>query len=279
MHERVTVVVMSRDRRDELVHTLARHETPVVLVDNGSTDGTVDAVRSLVPDATVVALPVNRGAPARNIGVRLAGTPYVAFADDDSWWAAGALARAVELLDAHPRVALLAARVLVGPEEREDPANRTMAAAPLGHEPDLPGPSILGFLACGVVVRRSAFLEVGGFDDVVFFHGEEERVALDLAAAGWGLAYVPELVVHHHPSPARDLRSRAALMVRNRVLVAVQRRPWRVVAHEVGRAVRSGRAGRAGARAALRRVPRALADRRRLPGPVERARLRLDEPA
>ena len=174
---------------------------------------------------------------------------------------------------------MLAARVLVGPEERDDPTNGAMAAAPLGREPDLPGPSILGFLACGVVVRRSAFLEVGGFDDVVFFHGEEERVALDLAAAGWGLAYVPELVVHHHPSPARELGGRAALAVRNRVLVAVQRRPWRVVAHEVGRAVCSGPVGRAGARAALRRAPRALAARRRLPGPVERARARLDERA
>ena len=66
-----------------------------------------------------------------------------------------------------------------------------MAAAPLGRDPDLPGPSILGFLACAVVVRRSAFLDVGGFDDVVFFGGEEERVALDLAAAGWGLATCP----------------------------------------------------------------------------------------
>ena len=249
----------------------------MVLVDNGSTDGTVDTVRSCVPDATVVALTANRGAPARNIGVRLAGTPYVAFADDDSWWAPGALARAVELLEAHPRAAVLAARVLVGPEEREDPTNGAMAAAPLGREADLPGPSILGFLACGVVVRRSAFLEVGGFDDVVFFLGEEERVALDLAAAGWGLAYVPELVVHHHPSPARELKGRAALAVRNRVLIAVQRRPWSVVVQEVGRAVRSGPVGRAGARAALRRAPRALAVRRRLPAPVEQARLRLDE--
>jgi hypothetical protein len=94
-----------------------------------------------------------------------------------------------------------------------------MAAAHLGRAPDLPGPSILGFLACAVVVRRSAFLAVGGFDDVVFFGGEE-RVAPDLAAAGWGLAYVPDLVVHHHPSSDRDVRARVAREVRNRVLVA-----------------------------------------------------------
>ena len=153
-----------------------------------------------------------------------------------------------------------------------------MAAAPLGQEPDLPGPSVLGFLACAAVVRRSAFLDVGGFDDVVFFLGEEERVALDLAAAGWGLAYVPELVVHHHPATARDRRGRAVLAVRNRVLVAVQRRPWSVVARQAAGALRSGATGHAGVRAAVRRLPRALRSRRRLPAAVEAARRRLDDP-
>ena len=64
----------------------------MILVDNGSTDGTVAAVRDARPDLRVVRLGTNRGAPARNLGVRLAATPYVAFADDDSWWSPGALA-------------------------------------------------------------------------------------------------------------------------------------------------------------------------------------------
>ena len=66
---------------------------------------------------------------------------------------------------------------------------------------------MLGFLACGAVVRREAYLAAGGFDDVVFFMGEEERLALDLATLGWGLAYVDEVVAHHHPSPTRDSSS------------------------------------------------------------------------
>ena len=274
----VTVVVVSRNRRDDLRRTLPRHEAPVILLDNGSTDGTVPAVRSGWPATTIVPLGDNRGAPARNVGVRLAPTPYVAFADDDSWWAPGSLARAVALLDAHPRAGLLAARVLVGPDQLEDPIGAVMAEAPLGREADLPGPSVLGFLACAAVVRRSAFLAVDGFDDVVFFGGEEERVALDLAAAGWGLAYVPELVVHHHPSASRAPRQRAVQQVRNRVLVAVQRRPAGVVVGTVVHAARSGPVGRAGVRAAVPRLPRALRARRRLPPAVEAARRSLDRP-
>jgi GT2 family glycosyltransferase len=153
-----------------------------------------------------------------------------------------------------------------------------MAAAPLGIPAGSPGPAVLGFMACGAVVRRDAFLACGGFDDVVFFAGEEERVALDLAAAGWALAYVPAVIAHHHPSPVRDVAHRRALLVRNAVLVAVLRRPWSVVAHRMIGALRGDVASRAGLRSALPRIPRAWARRRRLPGDVEAARQALDDP-
>ncbi|MEU4835977.1 glycosyltransferase [Streptosporangium sp. NPDC023615] len=272
---RVTVVVASRNRRRELERSLPHHEGPVILLDNGSSDGTAPAVRRDLPHVEVVELGRNLGAPARNIGVRLAGTPYVAFADDDSWWAKGALTRAAGVLDAHPRLAVLAGRVLVGARERPDPICAAMAAAPLGSEPDLPGPSVLGFLACGAVVRRDAYLAAGGFDDVVFFFGEEERLALDLAAAGWGLAYVPDVVAHHHPSPSRDPRGRRILAARNAVLTAVLRRPWPVVARTALAAARGGPEGRRGLCGAAARLPAALAGRRGLPPPVEAARRRL----
>src|SRR5947208_1837668 len=105
--DRVTVVVMTRNRWPDLSQTLPRHEPPVVVVDNGSDDGTPDRVREAFPCVEVVALDTNLGAPARNIGVERARTPYVAFADDDSWWAPGSLERAARIFDAHPRLGLL----------------------------------------------------------------------------------------------------------------------------------------------------------------------------
>jgi hypothetical protein len=124
---------------------------------------------------------------------------------------------------------------------------------------------------------KQSWRACGGFADVVFFAGEVERVALDLAAAGWALAYVPAVVAHHHPSPVRDVAHRRALVVRNAVLVAVLRRPWSVVAHRMIGALRGGAASRVGLRMALPRIPRAWARRRRLPGGVEAARQALDE--
>ncbi len=276
--DEISLVVITRDRWSSLRESLPRHEHRVVLVDNGSRDGTPGLVRRHFPEVQVVELAENRGAVARSIGVERARTPYVAFADDDSWWAPGALRQARSVFEAHPRLGLLAATTLVGPEQRQDPICRLMASSPLGRDDDLPGPSVLGFLACAAVVRRSAFLEAGGFDEVVFFGGEEERLALDLAALGWGLAHVDSVVSHHHPSPRRDDREREALLVRARLLTALLRRPGRAVAAEVVAALRGGPSGRAGLRAAATSLPQALARRRTLPPPVEAARRMLDRP-
>jgi GT2 family glycosyltransferase len=270
----VTTVVATRNRWPDLRSTLPRHETPVVLVDNGSDDGTPERVSKEYPHVEVVALGRNLGAVARNVGVQMARTPLVAFADDDSWWAPGALDRAAQLFVDHPRMALLAARILVGEAGSLDPTCVTMARSPLGRAPDLPGPSVLGFVACASVVRADAFLEVGGFDPVVFFMGEEQRLALDLAAAGLGVCYVDSVLAHHHPSSARDASSRRQREVqasRNAVLTAVMRRPWFEVARIIRLEMARGKTGRLGVARALLRGGRALEQRRVLPPEVEAA--------
>jgi GT2 family glycosyltransferase len=243
----VAVVIATRNRGPELLGTLARlraldEQPPIMVVDNGSTDGTAELVRIRCPAVQVVGLRRNRGGAARTVGARLVDSPYVAFSDDDSWWAPGALGRAAELLDRHPRLAVLAARVLVGPDRRRDPVCDEMAHSPLGRAADLPGPSVLGFIACGAVVRRSAFLEVGGFHTRLGVGGEEELLAVDLAARGWGLAYVEEVVAYHHPSPSRDPSARRRVQVRNALWSAWLRRPLggaaRQTVHLAARAMR-----------------------------------------
>lgn len=266
----MTVVVASRDRRDELTATLGRHRAPVVLVDNGSTDGTPEAVRTAHPDVDVVRLGRNLAAAARTIGVRRARTPYVAFADDDSWWAPGSLHAAAEVLAARPEVGAVTATTLVGPAGDRDPFSETLAASPLrGRHGDLPGPRVIGFMACATMVRRTDFLAVGGFDDVVRFPGEEERLAWDLTAAGADLVLAPAVVVHHHPSPRRSApAARRRGVARSRLLTGVMRLPWSTVAARTATDILSGAPERRGLWDARSDLAAALRGRRLLPADV-----------
>src|SRR5690606_19784064 len=121
---RVGVAIATRGRRERLLATLPRllalpERPPVVVADNGSADGSAAAVRAAFGGRAAVLAPGrSRGGAARAVAARARATPYVGFSDDDSWWAPGALARAADLLDARPRVGLLAAHVVVGPRRR-----------------------------------------------------------------------------------------------------------------------------------------------------------------
>ncbi len=228
----ISLVVITRNRRDQLLETLDRlvrlpDRPPVVVVDNASSDGTEEAVRRRYPEVRVVRLEENLGAAGRNVGAQTVDTPYVAFSDDDSWWAPGSLRRAADLFDTHPRVGAFVARALVGSEERDDPINADLTESPIAGiaGESLPGTPVLGFLACALAVRRDAFLEVGGFHPRFVVGGEEALLATDLRSAGWDIRYVPDLVIHHHPSAQRDSAARRRRTIRNELWFNWLRRP------------------------------------------------------
>jgi GT2 family glycosyltransferase len=268
----------TRGRRDRALATLDQLLTlperpPIVVVDNGSADGTPAAIARRHPGVRVIELGHNAGAAARTVGLRALQTSLVAFSDDDSWWAEGALERAAELFDRHPRLALVQARILVGPEQRLDPTCAAMARSRVPAPPGLPGPAILGFVACGAIVRSEAFLAVGGFHPRLGMGGEEELLALDLASAGWQLAYVESLVAHHHPEPGAGRDGRAGAQLRNSIWTTWLRRRAPAVVVRSARLFATGlRRGLARALLeAARGLPWVLRERRAVPPGVERS--------
>ncbi|OBA62461.1 transferase [Mycobacterium sp. 1100029.7] len=282
-NSRTSFVIATRDRSAELCGVLQRlldiGTCSIVVVDNASRDDTVSAANRVAARAagrlTVIPLDRNDGAVARNIGVAQCQTPYVAFCDDDSWWAPGATELAELVFDRYPTVALLAARTVIWPQLRDDPLVAELAASPLGREPHLPGPSILGFQACSALVRKKAFESVGGFSPILHFRGEEDLLAWDLAAHGWDLCFCRALVAYHQPSPIRSpSQAQHARVLRNALLSACLRRPadrciraatdllWSAI-HDTAHAKALGEA--------IAALPTALRERTRLPAPVERS--------
>jgi GT2 family glycosyltransferase len=274
---RVAVVVITHQRRDELLLALTRlgqlPERPhVVVVDNGSTDGTAEAVRTRHPEVELIASPQNLGAVGRNIGVARLDTPYVAFCDDDTWWEPGSLRTACDVLDAHPQLAVVTARILVEPGGAEDPIVAELRDSPVVGAGWLPGPALGSFLAGASVLRREAFLAVGGFSERLWLGGEEELMAGDLAAAGWELCYLPQLTVHHQASAARDPHRRRADGIRNTLWTTWLRRPLRPALRRtlhLLRTVPRDRVTARGLREALLGLPWVLRERRVLPPHAE----------
>ena len=274
---RVSVLVLTFNRRPEVLRTLGslRHlagRPTIVVVDNGSTDRTTEAISHNFPDACLVPLPHNVGAAGRNVGVSHVRTPYVAFSDDDTGWEYDALTRAADILDRHPTLAVVSAQVLVGAEGREDPACEPMKDSPLESE-GLPGKRILGFMAGACVFRVSAFLAAGGYLPRLIVGGEEALLSLDLAALGWRMAYCPQIVTHHHPSLVRDSRSRRRLLARNAIWTAWMRLPFIDALRETRRALGEMVRQRqlfAGCRDTLAGMSTAMSERRVVPAHVRR---------
>lgn len=225
---RVSVVLLTFNcaaRIDPVLDRLLTLGVPILAVDNGSADATVERLRRR--EIEVTALPNNIGAAARNVGVEQATTPYVAMCDDDGWFVREGLHRAADLLDQQPLLAVVNARILVCPDERLDPISAEMAESPLPDpDPDLPGTPLLGFMAGAVIVRRSAYLEAGGYDPRFFIGGEEETLCFRLARAGWRLRYVPEVLVYHQPSLA-NFNALRPYGLRNTLWNCWLHRPWR----------------------------------------------------
>ena len=275
--QRASVVVASHNRRERLLASLPHHlslpEGPeVVVVDNHSTDGTAEALAVAHPEVRVIRTATNLGGAGRNVGVKAVDTPYVAFSDDDSWWAPDALATAADLMDADPRLGAVQAHILVGEDERDDPMCLEMAESPLPGEPGQAGHPILSWVACAVVVRREAFLAVGGFSGRLWLGGEEELVGWDLASQGWLMSYVPEVVAHHDPPPHTGRPERRELGIRNTLWTTWLRRPAPAAAARTMRNLRAFPTDRTTARGVGRAVaglPWVLRERQVCPPHVE----------
>ena len=210
---RLSVVIVTHDRVATLSRTLDRlAENParphdsmeVLVVDNGSMDGTAAAVeaRRDLP-LKVIRRERNEGVSARNHAFAIARGKYVLLIDDDSYPIGDAAARSMEYLDATPATAAVVGRV-------ELPDGRLEASA-------LPGVVANG----AVVLRKRVFEEVGGFPPEFFRQAEEYDLSLRVWNAGHRVERFEDLRYRHEKAPGN--RAPAAVHrqdARNNLIVA-----------------------------------------------------------
>jgi N-acetylglucosaminyl-diphospho-decaprenol L-rhamnosyltransferase len=193
----------------------------VVVVDNGSTDGSLENLRAAFPTAAVRVLeaPGNVGyARGANLGIAATETPLVAVLNGDLELVAGVAAAMITALEADPRLGAVGPRVLnldgsVYPSARTEPGLGVAAGhAALGLVwPTNPwtrryrqldrDPSVARDVDCvsgaAVWLRREALDDVGGWDERYFMYMEDVDLCLRLRRAGWRVAYEPGGEVVH----------------------------------------------------------------------------------
>jgi N-acetylglucosaminyl-diphospho-decaprenol L-rhamnosyltransferase len=224
---RIAAVILAFSRGDALVTVLERlRDLPVdevVVVDNGLDAASRERTRQ-APGVRLVGSGQNLGIAGRNLGAREANADLLLMLDDDSYPLPGALETLAAAFERNPRLAVAGGLV-----RDVDPGGRVLRqdelgtfdwylrAGRTGPAPDGGFPAFF-FPEGGCLLRRDAFLEVGGYFEPFFFLGVEVELTTRLVGAGWEVRYFPQAVFDH----LKDQASRAPSPARRRLMIRNQ---------------------------------------------------------
>lgn len=200
----VDVVILafrSGETIDRCLEHLARQtrEHRVIVVDNGSGDGTPERLREAWPQATVVGLGENVGfSRGVNRGVRLGDGEAIVCLNDDVEAEPDFLERLVAPLEADPGVGAVAAMLLMPDGAGVDGFGVEADATLMGYnrlrgrDPSAPAGVLAAPSGGAAAYRRAAFEAAGGFDEALFSYSEDLDLGLRLRLAGWRMAEAPD---------------------------------------------------------------------------------------
>jgi N-acetylglucosaminyl-diphospho-decaprenol L-rhamnosyltransferase len=170
----------------------------VIVVDNGSTDGSVEALRQM-PEVRLIELGRNAGpCLARNAAIREARGEYVFFLDSDAVLSKRALEPLVAAMERDPRLGVIGCRIDLAKSRRVDQWIYAQPHERRAHQAF----ETYAFSAAGALARRRALEEVGGFDERLFIYNEEVELSYKIIPAGYKIAYDSAARVYHRPSDA-----------------------------------------------------------------------------
>ena len=244
----VSTVVVNHERRDLLrscleslqhAHSRVGDRTELVVVDNGSTDGSAELVRERFPDVVLVTLPRNQGfAGGLAAGISAAAGDWIAVFNNDTTVEPDAVAVMLEAARSNDRVGSVAAQMRFA--DRRDvlnsagleldrlgiAADRLVGSRVRNHQERQPY-EVFGATGGAALFSRDMLDDIGGFDDTFFAFFEDVDVAWRAHAHGWTALYAPAAVVYHHHSATARHGSPAKLYLvgRNRMRTLAKNAP------------------------------------------------------
>ena len=218
-HLGVSVVIVNWNTRDMVLRLLAGlltrdkesvQELELIVVDNNSKDGSVEAIRHEFPAVKLVAQTENRGfAGGVNPGVRVATQPLVLLLNSDARTSRSSIEEAAGYMDEHPEVGILGPRILhldrsSSASYFREPSLTLLTLKALGlsrlkllnferyHEKVFTEPAEVDVVAgCAMMIRRDLLVELCGLDEDFFMYFEETDFCVRARKRGRQVHYAP----------------------------------------------------------------------------------------
>jgi len=245
----VSVIILNWNGKqflDDCLSSLRRQtftDFEVILVDNGSRDGSVDFIRRNFKDfVRLIENKTNYGfARGNNIGISYATGRYIVLLNNDTRTDPDFLKELVVVAEEYPRVGMCAAKVYLDSGQRIiDTAGHLIYRDGLNRgrgrlEPDTgqydTTEEVLFPSGSAALYKKEMLDEVGLFDEDFFAYGDDTDIGMKARLAGWACLYVPKAVVYHKYSGSTSAYSpfKAFLVERNRIWIAVKYFPLAVL--------------------------------------------------
>ncbi|MDA8187333.1 MAG: glycosyltransferase [Dehalococcoidales bacterium] len=225
----VSAVIVSRNQRELLVSALSSLYSAsqglvleAFLVDNNSSDGTPNAIRTLFPEVEITLRDENLGfAKANNLSLRKARGRYILLLNPDTYVQAQGVRTVVEFMDRHPEVGICGPKVVLPNGRLDAPCKRSFKTPSIyfykatGLSSLFPrsrrfGKYYLSYLdedqmadvdsvmGAFLMIRQETIRDIGLLDERFFMYAEEEDWCFRAKKAGWKVVYNPQAAVVHY---------------------------------------------------------------------------------
>jgi hypothetical protein len=224
----VTVNILSFNRKDELRNTLNQvyeqdyKNIEVIVVDNASSDGSAEMVKSEFPQVQLIQLEKNIGIAGWNEGFKAAKGEFILVLDDDSYPLSGSIINGIEKFYSSSNLGIVAFKVF------DLNMNETDSIY-------LQENNLLYFIGCAALIKKSIFYEVGFFSKILFIYEHEIDFTIRVINSGYSIILINQSrIIHTRNKLNRKLRNnyddrRIYYRTRNILIILTKYFPLKIV--------------------------------------------------
>ena len=230
----VSVLVVTWNRKKDVLETVesiyeqAYQNFEIIVVDNGSDDGTIAALGLFRPEVRIVALDRNMGISAgRNAGIEIARGEIIFCLDSDASLEYNALTNLVRRFQTDSAIGVINSKIVNAYTKELD------GGPGWAYSEEQKANQNIEFLSWsfsegGAAIRKQVFDQIGLFWELLFFGCEGQELSLRVWDAGYKVLYYPESVVYHRASPQQRVagKDRDTLFFKNNLYIYIARYPF-----------------------------------------------------